>query len=64
MKIKVSYYIPIEEEIEMTPEEYCLFHADGKLYGKKIIPDKAIYPEVQVGIEAQMELDNFFFKKK
>lgn len=62
MKIKVTYYIPVEREIEMTPEEYCLFHADGKLHGEKVIPDNAIYEEVTLPAETREELTEYFYK--
>ena len=62
MKIKVSYYIPVEKEIEMTPEQYCNFHADGTLNGKKVIPENAIREETFLTEEAQEELDSFLFE--
>ena len=64
MKIKVCYYIPVEKEIEMTPEEYCDFHANGTLNGKKIVPNGAIKEEIILNDEAQNELDNFFYNKQ
>lgn len=63
MKIKVSYYIPIEREIEMTPEQYCKYHADGTLNNKKVVPENAIREETVLTKEAQEELNNFFFNK-
>lgn len=63
MKIKISYYIPIEKEIEMTPEQYCKFHADGKLNGERVTPENAIREEIVLTKEAQKELDKFFFEK-
>lgn len=62
MKVKVSYYIPVEKEIEMTPEQYCEFHADGTLNGEQVIPKNAIKEETILTEEAQEELDKFFFK--
>lgn len=64
MKVKVTYYIPAVKEIEMTPAEYCVFHADGTLNGEKVIPDNAIREETHLTEEAQEELDMFFFNKK
>lgn len=63
MKVKVAYYIPVEKEIEMTPEQYCRYHADGTLNGKKVIPENAIKKETTLTEKAQEELDNFFFNK-
>lgn len=64
MKVKIAYYIPVEKEIEMTPEEYCYFHADGTLNGKKVIPDNAIKEEIFVSKEAKDELNIYLFSKK
>lgn len=64
MKIKVTYYTLVEREIEMTPEEYSLFHADGKLHGKKVIPDNAIYGDVALSEEAIEELTEYFYRTK
>lgn len=64
MKIKVCYYIPVEKEIEMTPIEYCYFHTNGTLNGKKIVPNGAIKEEIILDDEAQNELDNFFYNKQ
>ena len=63
MKVKIAYYIPVEKEIEMTPEQYCRYHADGTLDGKKVVPESAIREETILTEEAQEELDNFFFNK-
>ena len=63
MKIKVSYYIPVEREIEMTPEQYCKYHADGTLNGEKVIPEDAIREETVLTEEAQEELNIFFFNR-
>ena len=64
MKVKMTYYIPVEKEIEMTPEEYCIFHADGALNGEKVIPNNAICEEINLTKEAKEELELFFFNKK
>lgn len=63
MKVKINYYIPVEMEVEMTAEEYCLFHASGEFQGRKIVPTQAIKEMVILDDESQEKLDEFLFKK-
>lgn len=63
MKVKITYYVPVEEKIEMTPEEYCYFHASGFLKGKKVVPDDAIKEEIAISEEGEEELNLYFYKK-
>ena len=63
MKVKVQYYVPVEVEIEMTPEEYCHYHADGCFHGEKVVPETAIRAETILDEKAQEELDDYFFSK-
>lgn len=63
MKIKVNYYIPVEREIEMTPEQYCKYRANGILNDEKVVPENAIREETILTEEAREELNNFFFNR-
>lgn len=62
MKVQINYYIPVQKTIEMTPEEYCHFHANGKFHGENPIPENAIREEIVLDNEAQEELDKFFYR--
>ena len=65
MKVKVSYYVQVEKEYEMTPEEYCkFFHAYGTLNGKKVVPDGAIKEEIILDKDARIELNNYLFRER
>ncbi len=64
MKVKITYYVPIEREIEMTPKEYCYFHATGLLDGKKVIPDNAIKENITLTKKGEEELNLYLFSKK
>lgn len=41
VKVKVKYFIPVEEVIEMSCEDYCYFHANTTY--KNFIPKDARY---------------------
>ena len=62
MKVKITYYAPVEKEIEMTPAEYCTFHADGKFHNEVVIPEKAIFEKISLDKESTEELDKFLIK--
>ncbi len=61
MKIKITYKTIETKEIDLTPEEYCHYHAYGF---KSFLPEKLFGNyDVELTEEAQKELDNFFFNK-
>jgi len=61
MKIKIAYSIPVEKEIEMTPEEYCEFNAG---YNDHIFPKEATHKDYNIADqESQIELCNFIEMK-
>ena len=62
MKVEVSYYIPVKKEIEMTPQEFCQFHANGTFHGEKVVPEEAIQDDVYLSEAADQELTDYFFK--
>lgn len=61
MKIKITYKTIETKEIEISPKEYCNYHAHGfeSLLPKNLFGDY----EVELTDEAQKELDIFFFNK-
>jgi hypothetical protein len=62
LKVKVKYFIPIEETIEMTPEDFCYFHANTNY--KNFIPENARYLNFDLASEEdEQKLDDFFDKK-
>lgn len=61
MKITITYKTIETKEIEITPKEYCYYHANGfnSFLPKNLFGNY----EIELTKEAQKELDNFFFKK-
>lgn len=62
MKVKIKYYLLVEKEIEMRPEEYCHLHANSD-YGD-YFPKESIYRGMSIDDKADEELTNFFFDRK
>ena len=59
LKVKVKYFIPIEETIEMTPEDFCYFHANTTY--KNFIPKNARYLNFDLASkEDEQKLNDFF----
>lgn len=61
MKVKLSYTIPYEKEIEMTPEEYCQFRS-GKTRGN-YFPKNSLSQEYHLSDEARKELNNWLYSR-
>lgn len=60
MKVTITYKTIETKEIEITPEEYCNYHAHGF---ESFLP-KNLYGnyEIELTEKAQEELDTFLFK--
>ena len=64
MKIKVSYKIKQEKEIEMTPEEYCVFRANFSSWGH-LFPEKSWDMDIEIADEkSKQELERYFWEKQ
>lgn len=65
MKVKITYLLPVEEEIEMSPVDYCKMRASYNyaLNGKRVFPEGSIEREIILSPEAKKELNHFFFTK-
>lgn len=61
MKVKLSYTIPFEKEIEMTPEEYCQFRS-GKTR-ENYFPKNSSSQEYHLSDEARKELNNWLYSR-
>ena len=67
MKVKITYEIKIEKEIEVTPEEYCAIRANHENY-PNVFPEGsynqhiASYKEMEA--EAQEAMDTFWKKNR
>ena len=61
MKVKLSYVLPYEKEVEMTPEEYCYFRS-GKTWGN-YFPENSSSQEFYLSDEARKELDDWLYSK-
>jgi hypothetical protein len=65
MKVKITYLLPVEKEIEMSPVDYCKLHASENyiLNGERVFPEDSIEREVSLSPEARKELNHFLFTK-
>lgn len=61
MKVKLSYVIPYEKEIEMTPEEYCQFRS-GKTR-RNYFPENSSSQESYLSDEAKEELNDWLYSR-
>lgn len=65
MKVKVTYLMPVEKEIEMSPADYCELHASYNyaLNGERVFPEDSIDRKVELSPKAIRELNHFFLTK-
>lgn len=65
MKVKVTYWIPVQKEIDMLPSEYCELHASENYVwnGKRVFPEDSIARDIELSPKAKKELNHFFFTK-
>ena len=65
MKVKVTYLLPVEKEIEMSPADYCKLHASYNyvLNGERVFPEDSIDRKVELSPKAIRELNHFFLTK-
>lgn len=65
MKVKVTYLLPVEKEIEMSPVDYCKLHASYNyaLNGERVFPEDSIDRKIELSPEAKKELNHFLFTK-
>lgn len=63
VNIKVKYFIPVEKIIEMTPEDYCYFHADTTY--KNFIPENARWLDISLASkEDESKMLDFYFRER
>ena len=63
MKVKISYVMPVEKEIEMTPAEYCQLHASFNYKNNFYFPVESMSRDLSIDKEAEKELWKFFQEK-
>lgn len=65
MKVKVTYLMPVEKEIEMSPVDYCNLHASENyvLNGERVFPEDSIDRKIELSPKAIRELNHFFLTK-
>ena len=65
MKVKVTYLLPVEKEIEMSPADYCKLHASANyvLNGERVFPEDSIDRKLELSPKAIRELNHFFLTK-
>ena len=61
MKVTLSYTIPCEKEVEMTPEEYCHFR-NGETWGN-YFPENSSSQKFYFSDEAREELNNWLYSR-
>lgn len=61
MKIILSYTVPCEKEVEMTPEEFCRFHS-GETW-ESYFPKDSSSQGCRLSDEAREELNNWLYSR-
>ena len=61
MKIILSYTVPCEKEVEMTPEEFCRFHS-GETW-ESYFPENSLSQGYHFSDEAREELNNWLYSR-
>ena len=63
MKVKISYWIPEEKIIDITPKEYCHLRANPNYL--PVYPEKAFHLDLEPLTDAdEKELDDFILRKR
>lgn len=65
MKVKITYLLPVEKEIEMSPVDYCKLRASYNyvLNGERVFPEYSLDRKIELSPKAIRELNHFFLTK-
>lgn len=62
MKVKLTYFLKHEIELEMPPEEYCKLRADSKYNG--YFQEESVDRGLKIDVEGFDRLDEYFGEKE